>query len=86
MVTSFQGGTPITRGEVRQVREMAKRGTVQAHVCLGASVTHGSAVVIVETSSPRVVKALEDLKAAVREDALALYQNIQADHPMAATG
>lgn len=81
MSTSFQGGTPIIRGDVRQVREMAKRGTVQAHVCLGASVRHGSAVVIVETSSPRVTKALAELKDAIREDAMALYANIQADHP-----
>lgn len=79
-MTAFQGGTPIVRGEVRQVREMAKRGTVQAHVCLGASVQHGSAVVIVETSSPNVREALAALKAAIREDAMALYQDIQADH------
>ena len=82
---TFQGGTPVKRGEVRQVREMAKRGTVQAHVCLGASVTHGSAVVIVETSSPKVREAMEALKKAIREDALALYRDIQADH-LEATG
>lgn len=78
-MASFNGGTPVTRGEVRQVREL-KRG-IQAHVCLGASVQHGSAVVVVETASPRVLKALEELKAAVRDDALALYQAIQADIP-----
>lgn len=83
-MTSFSGGSPVTRGEVRQVREMAKRGTVQAYVCLGASVTHGSATVIVETSSPKVRAAMSALKAAIREDALALYQAIQADHPQEA--
>lgn len=84
-MTSFTGGSPITRGEVRQVREMAKRGTIQAHVCLGASATHGSAVVIVETGSPKVRAALAALKAAVREDALELYRNILADHPQEAS-
>lgn len=82
-MSAFQGGTPIVRGEVRQVREL-KRG-VQAHVCLGASVRHGSAVVVLETASPKVMKAMGDLKAALREDALALYQDIQADD-LEATG
>lgn len=83
MSASFQGGTPIRRGEVRQVREL-KRG-VQAHVCLGASVTHGSAVVVLETASPKVMAAMAALKDALREDALALYQAIQEDH-LEATG
>lgn len=81
MSRAFAGGSPVIRGEVRQVREMAKRGTVQAQVCLGASAQHGSAVVTIETSSPAVVKALTALKDALRADALNLYQLIQEDHP-----
>lgn len=76
-MSGFTGPQMIQRGEVRQVREL-KRG-VQAHVCLGSSVEHGSAVVVVESASPAVMKALKALKEAVQADALALYQPIQAD-------
>jgi hypothetical protein len=83
-MTTFAGeGQPIRLGDVRQVREL-KRG-VQAQVCLGASAVHGSAVVTVETASPAVLKALAALKAALRDDALALYQAIQSDQPQRAT-
>lgn len=85
MARELKGPGMVRKGEVRQVREMAKRGTVQAHVCLGASTRHGSAVVVLESSSPRVTKALAELKAALQEDALALYRDIQADD-LEATG
>lgn len=78
-MSDFSGPQMIQRGEVRQVREL-KRG-VQAHVCLGSSVQHGSAVVVVTSTSPAVTKALKALKAAIQADALALYQNIQTDTP-----
>lgn len=67
----------IRPGEVRYLREL-KRG-VQAQVCLGASPVHGSAVIQVETASPKVLALLEKLKAAVAEDALALTGNILED-------
>lgn len=54
----------ITPGEVRKVREL-ERG-VQAQVCLGADVKHGSAIITVETTDPAVMEALATLKAAVR--------------------
>lgn len=53
----------ITPGEVEAVREL-KRG-VQARVCLGSSVHHGSAVVVFESEHPDVLKAMKDLKRAL---------------------
>jgi len=79
MTTEFTGPQMIRRGEVRQVREL-KRG-VQAHVCLGSSVEHGSAVVVLTSTSREVMEALANLKAALEKDALALYQDIQQDTP-----
>ncbi len=81
-MTDFHGPQMIRRGEVRQVREL-KRG-VQAHVCLGSSAQHGSAVVMVTSTSPKVMAALAALKEAIKEDALALYQSIQGDQMKAA--
>jgi hypothetical protein len=59
-------GRVIVAGEVTQVREL-KRG-VEAHVCLGASTEHGTAVVVHASTSPRVMAALQALKNALRED------------------
>lgn len=67
----------IRPGEVTQVREL-KRG-VEARVCLGASVKHGSAVVVVTTASPEVMAALAALKNAVADDARASLGNILED-------
>jgi hypothetical protein len=53
----------ITPGEVESVREL-KRG-VQARVCLGSSVRHGSAVVVFESEHPEVLAALTALKRAL---------------------
>jgi len=50
----------ISPGEVEAVREL-KRG-VQARVCLGSSVRHGSAVVVFESEHPEVLEALKNLK------------------------
>ncbi|NUP75913.1 MAG: hypothetical protein HOV97_06020 [Nonomuraea sp.] len=63
----IQGPGMIRVGETRNVREL-KRG-VQAHVCLGSDAEHGSAVVVVESSSPRVMAALSELKTAIAEEA-----------------
>lgn len=55
----------IEPGEVRAVREL--RHGVQAQVCLGADVKHGSLIATVVTTDPEVMKALADLKAALRK-------------------
>lgn len=57
----------IRPGQVTGVRELT-RG-IQAQVCLGADVKHGSAVITVETTAPEVMKALDTLKAALRKEA-----------------
>jgi hypothetical protein len=67
----------ITPGEVRSVREL--REGVQAEVCLGASVQHGSAVVRVEARSPEVKKALSALKVAISVETEGLLAEILKD-------
>lgn len=62
----------ITRGDVNAIRELSGKGgqRVQARVCLGSSTRLGSAIVVVESASPGVLKALKALKEALAEDAL----------------
>lgn len=67
----------IRPGEVRYLREV--RGKVQAQVCLGASVARGSAIVQVETASPRVLALLAKLKAAVAEETRGMVSDILED-------
>jgi stage III sporulation protein SpoIIIAA len=57
----------IQPGEVRGVRQLG-RG-VQAQVCLGADVKHGSAIITIESKSPEVIAALELLHDALRKEA-----------------
>lgn len=64
----------ITPGEVRNVREL-RRG-VQAEVCLGADVKHGSAIITVETTDPEVMAALAALKTALRNAARAYVSDV----------
>lgn len=64
----------ITPGEVEAVREL-RRG-VQARVCLASDATHGSAVVVFESESPAVQKALKALKDAIRAETLQSLGNI----------
>jgi hypothetical protein len=42
---------------------------VQAQVCLGADVKHGSAIITIESKSPEVIAALELLHDALRKEA-----------------
>lgn len=64
----------IKPGEVKAVREL--NGRVQAQVCLGADVEKGSAIITVESRSPEVLAALDDLKAALRREARSLVGDI----------
>jgi hypothetical protein len=76
-MSTVSNGTSMLKGEVRGIREL-KRG-VQAQVCLGSSVEHGSAVVVVETASPLVMEALKALKGAIRGEALSLTRDVLGD-------
>ena len=64
----------MAAGEVRNVREL--RGRIQADVVVGMS-SQGTAVVKVETNSLRVRKALDAVKAVLREEAGELIKAAQ---------
>lgn len=64
-------------GEVANVRELSKG--VRADVCLGMSVKHGYAVITVTSTSPKVQKAMDALKRALKEDALENAGAVLAD-------
>lgn len=68
----------MNAGKVSAVRELV-RG-VQADVCLGADVQHGYATIRVESNSPEVLSALEVLKDALRQEALAHIESVQNGH------
>jgi hypothetical protein len=57
----------IQPGEVKAVRQL-ERG-VQAQVCLGADVKHGSAIITIESRSPEVLAALALLHEELRKEA-----------------
>jgi len=65
------------RGQVRGVRELT--GRVQAEVCLGSSTEHGYAAITIESSSPAVAKAMENLKRVLRDEAFELTKAIVED-------
>lgn len=61
-------------GEVRAVRELTTG--VQAQVCLGADVKHGYANMTVVCSSLKVLRALDDLKDALREEGMSYVRAV----------
>lgn len=65
------------RGQVRGVRELT--GRIQAEVCLGSSTQHGYAAITIESSSPAAVKAMENLKKVLRDEAFELTKAIVED-------
>lgn len=65
------------RGQVRGVRELT--GRIQAEVCLGSSTQHGYAAITIESSSPAVHKAMDNLKAVLRKEAFELTKAIVED-------
>lgn len=69
----------IKRGQVSSIRELSG-DRIQARVCLGASVEHGSAIVQIETASAAVREALTNLRAVIGRETLALTANIIKDH------
>jgi len=77
MRAEFVGAQMLRSGEVRQVREL--RYGIKAEVCVGASAVYGSAVFTIVSRSPRVMKAMAELKRALVADAEDLMGRIQTD-------
>lgn len=77
MTTSVSKTASGRRGQVRGVRELI--GRVQAEVCLGSSTEHGYAAITIESNSPAVHKAMENLKAVLRHEAFELTKAIVED-------
>lgn len=64
-------------GSVSSVRELGGGNPrVQAEVCIAMDSVHGSAVVRVETKSPKVMAALEALKVAIRDEGQQMMADI----------